>query len=212
MPSIVKLYHGGDECNTYIVGDEGKSCIVIDPGYNKNGSLDNYLKKHHSGVAGILVTHGHIDHIEGLIDMKCLGPVFMMEEDIPCLGDSHLNVSDLSGEGKTIDTINPYSLSDQDEIKLNGMIVKTIHTPFHTRGSCCFYFESLKALFSGDSLFHLGIGRSDFPGGSERDIPSSLRKLAALPTDTKVYPGHGPATTIGNELAYNEELQSAARN
>jgi hydroxyacylglutathione hydrolase len=107
------------------------------------------------------------------------------------LTDPDLNVSrGLFGqEGLVLDNIEPYELDDEDEIRLGDEVFKVIATPFHTKGSCCFYVEKEAVLFSGDTLFHLGIGRSDLPGAAPKEISSSLRKLAALPISTKVYPG-----------------------
>ncbi len=206
---ISKLYHGGEECNTYVLGEEGKPCVVVDPGYNANGSLDNYIEKHHGYCLGYLITHGHCDHIAGLKSLTHQATVFLMAEDEECLSDPDLNVSrSLFGkEGLVIDTIEPYLLDDEDEIKLGEWIFKVIATPFHTRGSCCFYLAEEQVLFSGDTLFHLGIGRSDLPGSCPRETAASLRKLAVLPIATKVYPGHGESTTIKAELAFNEEFR-----
>jgi hydroxyacylglutathione hydrolase len=211
MVNIVKLYHGGEECNTYVVGKEGEPCVVIDPGYNVNGSLDNYIEKHHHTCRAYLITHGHYDHIQGLASLTHQAPVFITEEDEACLEDPHLNVSDLGGQELVISGLTPYLVDDEDEIKLGNLIFKVIATPFHTAGSCCYYLESEQVLFSGDTLFHLGIGRTDLPGGSDKTVDSSLRKLACLPLSTKVYPGHGESTTIKNELAFNEAFQGLSR-
>lgn len=210
---IAKLAFDPEACNTYIVGEEGKPCIVIDPGSNANGSLDNYIEKHHKICLGILLTHGHFDHIGGLRTLKHLATVFMGEDDIPCLEDGKLNGSGFFDLAEAVDVkgIEPYALDDEDEIKLGGYLFKTIATPFHTKGSVCYYLQSAKTLFTGDTLFHLGIGRTDMPGGSERTIDSSLRKLLALPPATKVCPGHGENTTLGNEFAYNEAFQRLKR-
>jgi len=204
MAAIVKLYHGGEECNTYVLGEKDSPCVVIDPGYNLHGSLDNYIEKHHKTVLGYLVTHGHFDHIQGLITLTHRAPVFMAEKDVACLQDPFLNGSaDLKGEELRIEGIQPYPVDDEDEIRLGSYVFKVILTPFHTRGSCCFYLEKEGVLFSGDTLFHLGVGRSDLPGGCPKEMIGSLRKLAALPIATKVYPGHGESTDIKNELVFN---------
>lgn len=203
---INRLNYKADLANTYVVGFEGQPAFVIDPSYNKNGVLENYLSKHHSGLLGILITHGHYDHILGLKDFKGLDktPLFMGSDDIICLSDSKFNVSnELFDDPLILEGLNPYPLEDGDEIKLGTFIIKAIATPFHTRGSFCFYLEESKVLFSGDSLFHLGVGRSDLPGSCPREMEDSLAKLKALPDETVVYPGHGPKTLIGDEKRYN---------
>ena len=100
---------------------------------------------------------------------------------------------------------------DGDILNIGKYRIKVIHTPFHTRGSSCFYFEDEHVLFSGDTLFHLSVGRTDLLTGSPRTLESSLKKLIVLPPETKVYPGHGPATTIGDELRLNPYLKSLKR-
>jgi hydroxyacylglutathione hydrolase len=208
---ITKLCYGGEFANVYVIGEEGKPCVIVDPATNKNDCLDNYIEKHHQGLCqGILITHGHFDHIGGLMTLKHLATVFMAEEDIPCLADRELNGSDSFDDiaPVVVEGIDPYPLTDEDEIKIGGYIFKVIATPFHTKGSVCFYVESEKVLFSGDTLFHLSIGRTDLPSGSNRTVGESLSKLAKLPKDVKVYPGHGEMTTMGTEYSNNPAFQS----
>jgi glyoxylase-like metal-dependent hydrolase (beta-lactamase superfamily II) len=209
MQKITRLNYGPDYCNTYIVGEEGGPVVLIDPGYNRDHVLEKYLAKHHEKLLGILITHGHYDHIAGLKDWTNLEtiPVFMGEDDIPCLEDSKLNVSKgLFGQGFSLEGVNPYPAEDEDEIKLGNYIFTVIATPYHTRGGVCYFLEEDRQLFSGDSLFHLGIGRSDLPGSEPSEQANSLHKLAILPKETIVYPGHGPQSSIANELAYNSDF------
>jgi hydroxyacylglutathione hydrolase len=210
MTKITKLAYGGEFANCYVVGEEGKPCVIVDPATNRGGCLDAYIEKHHAGICmGILTTHGHFDHIGGLVDLKHLPTVFMSEDDFDCLSDPYLNGSESFDLPAPIIVkgIQPYAVDDEDEIRLGSYIFKVITTPFHTKGSVCYYFESEGVLFSGDTLFHLSVGRTDLPGGSERTKEESLRKLVKLPDATKVYPGHEGSTTIGNEKRYNPELQ-----
>ena len=127
----------------------------------------------------------------------------MSEEDFVCLSDPKKNASfDLASPFSLEEEISPYFLEDGDETRIDEYLFKTIATPFHTKGSICLYFGSEKALFSGDTLFKLGVGRDDLPHAAPKEKESSLRKVFALPDETIVYPGHGAKTTIGDEKPY----------
>lgn len=205
---IAKLHFPPEEsCNTYVVGNHGRPCLVIDPGSNLNGCLDRYLDKAHSSLTAVLLTHGHYDHITGLSSLRHQAPVYLGQGEEPFLTDPYLNLSKTWKENPLIlDNIKPIPLFDGEEFTLNEIKIQIIATPFHTGGSVCYYLPEERVLFSGDTLFHLGIGRVDLPTGSHHKIESSLRKLLSLPPETKVYPGHGENTVLGNEFRYNEYL------
>lgn len=190
--------------NVYVIGEEGQPAILVDPGNNENDCLNRYLERHHKGaVAAILLTHGHYDHIYGLLTLDTNAPIYIHRDDVPYLTDDRLNLlRGLCVEGYKIKTV-----EDGEELEILGHQIQVIHTPYHTPGSVCYFFKEEKVLFSGDSLFHLSVGRSDLPGGNARLMESSLAKLRPLPPDTKVYPGHESITTLDLERRYNPYLQ-----
>ncbi|MBR5750603.1 MAG: MBL fold metallo-hydrolase [Bacilli bacterium] len=205
----IERFNIGDDyvCNMYIVGEEGEPCIVVDPGADPNNFIEKYVRKHHNGqIAGFLLTHGHYDHIEGLRLCTMQAPVYvhLLEEEF--LVEPAYNLSLDFLDHLYIRGLKTKLFIDKDVLNIGNYEIKVIHTPFHTRGSSCFYFEKEHVLFSGDTLFHLSIGRTDLITGSNKTVESSLQKLVVLPPETKVYPGHGPATTIGDELRLNPYL------
>ncbi len=202
---VAKLNYHPAFANTYVLGEEGESCLLIDPGYNQNGVLNRYVEKHHQGkILALVLTHGHFDHFYGLKDIKGLEsiPLFMSEEDFACLSDPKKNASfDLAEPFSLNREVSPYFLEDGDETKIGGFKFQTLATPFHTKGSICLYFKEEGILFSGDTLFKLGVGRDDLPHAAPKKKESSLHKIFALPEETLVYPGHGGKTAIGEERA-----------
>ncbi len=189
--------------NTYVIGNENSPCIVIDPGNNENGCLDRYIKKHHNGVVlAYLLTHGHFDHILGLSDLTYKAKIYVHEEDEIFLTDDRYNLlKGLAIKGYEVETI-----KDNETLKIGDSSFLVIHTPFHTSGSVCYLLDSENALFSGDTLFHLSVGRSDLPGSAPRKMESSLKKLLMLDENTKIYPGHGPSSTLKAEKRLNPYL------
>ena len=190
---VDRVVVGAIETNCYIVTCliTGKS-LVIDPG-------DDYPKIQQASagrkISVVLNTHGHIDHIKE--DEKFGVPVYIHSYDKDCLTDAAKNLSVLFDSPITLD-VETVILKDGDIIRLGEMVFKVIHTPGHSRGSVCFFIDNI--LFSGDTLFCGSYGRTDLPGGSEKDIFTSIQqKLLLLPSDTLVYPGHGEKTTIAQE-------------
>lgn len=212
------------EC--YLVGEPGQPCFLVDFGVEDGARVASYCASRHGFLAAILLTHGHYDHIAGLRNVE-LDPntrVVIHGEDEAYLYDARLNASKgLFGQEFVVEKALPLYLCEdedvltlgarqgQDEqgnrVAIGGYEVEVLHTPFHTGGSVCYYLKEEGVLFSGDTLFHGGIGRYDLPGAKPRLVEASLRRLAKLPPDTKVYPGHGPSTTIGQELRYNPHFQ-----
>jgi glyoxylase-like metal-dependent hydrolase (beta-lactamase superfamily II) len=191
--------------NSYVVGLAKGPCVIVDLGVWSE-RMKRYIEENHTGVVGILLTHGHSDHIAGINEfLKDYQPtIFIDRNEVEFLTNTRLNLSYHDAKDVTIDYGNVYYLDDEDEINFgSGLEFKVIETPFHTKGSICYYLKSESALFSGDTLFKGAIGRTDLPTGSSRTIDSSLDKLIELPEDTKVFPGHGEETTIGREKREN---------
>ena len=198
---VTPLCYDPSLATSYVVGEEGGPCVLIDCGSSGEGRLFSYISRHHSSLEGILLTHGHFDHIAGLVDAPKGVPIFMGQEDLICLSSPNFNASRSLSEDLVLpDFIAPYPVEDEDEVCLKSFAVKVIATPFHTKGSVCYLFPNDNLIFTGDTLFRYGYGRTDLPGGNERLIVPSLMKLTKLDPDLKLYCGHGPSSTLGNAL------------
>jgi glyoxylase-like metal-dependent hydrolase (beta-lactamase superfamily II) len=198
------------QCNCTILGDEeAGEAIVIDPGdevtriHRRLTALGLILKQ-------IIVTHAHIDHVGGALQLKRLtgAPILLNENDLPLLKMMDEQAAWLGVE--TPETAPPdASLADGLSVGLERYPAQVLHTPGHTQGSVCLHFAPLKLLVAGDTLFAGSIGRTDLPGGNSGQIIDSIQsRLLTLPDETKVLTGHGPATTIGAERRSNPFLQS----
>jgi hydroxyacylglutathione hydrolase len=197
------------QCNCTLMGDEeAGEAIVIDPG-DEVGRIQRRLTELGLKLKQILVTHAHIDHVGGALRLKRLtgAPIFLNENDLPLLKMMESQAGWLGIP--TPETAPPdESLSDGLIVGLERYPAQVLHTPGHTQGSVCLHFVPLKLLIAGDTLFAGGIGRTDLPGGNTNQIMDSIHsRLLALPDETKVLPGHGPATTIGTERASNPFLR-----
>ena len=152
----------------------------------------------------ILLTHGHFDHIMAVEAVKEQYhiPVYACRQEEEMLREPSVNMTDRMRKPCSI--VPDVFLNDLQVFEAAGFSVQMLHTPGHTKGSCCYYFKDEGALFSGDTLFCGSVGRTDFPGGSTADIVRSLHKLVdSLPEETEVFPGHDATTTIGYEKRYN---------
>jgi hydroxyacylglutathione hydrolase len=214
------------QCNCHIVGDpETREAIVIDPGDDAARILE-VIKRHHLKVIAIVVTHTHIDHVIGLrlVHDATGAPVYVHADDLGLYRMLDVQASWLGW--KTPQRVQFDQLvKEGDVIRWGGYQAQVIHTPGHTPGSISLYVpadlphalagsgvpkaaqQGTGKLFAGDTLFAGSIGRTDLWGGSFDEIIRSLKgKLLELPDDTMVYPGHGEATTIGQERATNPFL------
>jgi len=185
--------------NCYVVNcRETKEAIIIDPGLNVNVEAQpifDYIDKEGLEVKFIVNTHGHYDHIDGdrVMQKKYAVPVCIHERDAYFLErlENHNTITDVM-------------LKDGDRVMFGKVCLKVMHTPGHTMGCICLIGE--KAMFSGDTLFAESIGRTDFVESSPKDMEVTLQKLAKLPDDLIVYPGHDEITLMSKEKQMNPFL------
>ena len=195
--------------NCYVINDETKECVIIDCGAlteTEQNAVIAYINEEGLKPIHNLGTHGHLDHHFG--DAAILS-AFNLQPEV-AEGDKvlmqHPKEAALQMLGMDLNIDLPagnLKLTENEDVKFGSHTFKIIRTPGHSPGSVSFYCAEEKVLFTGDTLFKGSIGRTDFPGGSMFQIISSLRELAQLPDKTIVYPGHGPQTSIGFELAHN---------
>ncbi len=197
-------------CNCTLLGDEqAHEAIVIDPG-DEVDRIHKRLTALGLTLKQILVTHAHIDHVGGALKLKRLtgAPIFLNENDLPLL-KMMAEQAEWLGVA-TPDTAPPDgTLADGATVGLEHYSARVLHTPGHTQGSICLHFVPLKLLIAGDTLFAGSIGRTDLPGGDFEQIIDSIKtRLLALPDETRVLPGHGPVTMIGEERKSNPFLRT----
>jgi hydroxyacylglutathione hydrolase len=207
------------QCNCTIIGDPlTGEALVVDPGDEVERILA-LLGRHKLTVKAIVSTHAHIDHVGGLAKLHQFtgAPVLMHHEDLPLYQGMDVQAAFLGVRAPELTAVD-HLLKEGDSLRWGAFEAKVIHTPGHTPGSVCLYLPNQESnlvlptpkLFAGDTLFAGSIGRTDLWGGSMDQIMDSLRgKLMELPDDTIVHPGHGAATTIGEERQSNPFLISA---
>lgn len=207
----IDLFVLGDyETNCYLLCEDAsaKDCLIIDTGLEA-GRMVDFLAAAALNPLAVVLTHGHADHIGGLARIRSRYPsvkVYIHKLDADMLAEPARNLSRLTGQHFTAAA--DVLLENGDTISQAGISLAVLHTPGHTPGGICLYSKQEKKVFVGDTLFAGSVGRTDFPGGNMEQLMASIReKLLSLPDKTAVYPGHGPATTIGRERAHNQCLQ-----
>jgi len=198
---------GAYQTNSYVVSnsEEAADCVIVDAGFDANELL-SYLQGNQLQPQALLLTHGHVDHIAG-VSLLCQAfpsmAVMVYCDEVKMLADPANNLSAMTGQPISIES-GSRVLQDNETVKQAGIELTVIHTPGHTPGGICLYCQDEGSLFAGDTLFAESVGRTDFPGGSMTQLVESIKtRLLMLPDETRVYPGHGPETTIGHEKQFN---------
>ena len=201
MLHVTAMPLGPLDTNCYVLHSD-REAVVIDPGGDAHEIL-SFLATEKLTLHSVLNTHLHFDHIQGNADLvQATGVTVMASPKDAFLLDTELGGGGMMGFPRTP----PFSIEplEEGELSLLGATCRVLATPGHSPGSLSFYFEAIGAVFVGDLLFHRSVGRTDFPGSSERELLRSVRtKIFTLPEDTVVYPGHGPETTVGQERLNN---------
>lgn len=204
---IVRIPAGVYAANCYLVYSETtRDGIIVDPGGDADSIID-YIKRENLNIDKIILTHGHGDHIGGVIELKeKLGAKVMIhKDDVELLKDGSKNLSTTMSMG-AIEIEPDIELNDGDIIEFGEFKAKVIHTPGHTKGGICLKIED--KLITGDTLFVGSVGRTDLVGGNHSKLIESIKeKLMILPDEIEVLPGHGGSSTIGYERKSNPFLK-----
>lgn len=188
--------------NTYLVWDDTNKGFIVDPG-GLNEKIINSIEEENIDLEYIILTHGHCDHIGGVLAVqeKYNCKIVAARAELPMLEDHRINMS-RDFFGKPVEFTPEILVDEGDTMEIGNMVLHFIMTPGHSEGGMCIRIG--RVLFSGDTLFHGSVGRTDFIGGSMKVLVNSIKeKLFVLPDETKVFPGHMGSTTIGFEKENN---------
>ena len=198
---IKKFSVGYMPTNCYVLSSDGVA-VIVDPG-GGYGSVRAYLEQRGLKAVAVLLTHGHFDHIADVFKwVKDGADVYIHENDASCLYDGRDSLAAMVG--LTYPPVRTYStFSDGQSLRFGDVEIKVIHTPGHTKGGCCFVVND-EFILTGDTVLCESYGRTDFPGGSEKELVESINgKLFTLDKDYLIYPGHGDDTTLKHEKLCN---------
>lgn len=203
---IRTLTLGELDTNAYLVSDNGDNTLLIDPA----DDAEFIISQIHSlglKLCAVVLTHAHFDHMMAAeaVSEAFSVPLYVGGGDGDAMTDPYRNLSGLFGMTSPVYIERYLTLKETDVLHVGDLSFTVMETPGHTPGCICLRCGDV--LFSGDTLFNDSIGRLDFPGGDPAAMLRSLQRLIALPSDFHVYPGHGPATTIGAEIAHNPYLR-----
>lgn len=198
---IKRLVVGPLEVNCYIIGNKNSKAMVIDPGDEPDRIIE-LIKNNGFIIDYIVCTHGHFDHVGAIPDLKnATGAKVLIHEDEQEIYQAARDMAAFWGyEIENLPDPDIF-ISEGDNIKAGDLNFKVLHTPGHSPGGICLYGEGL--VLTGDTLFAGSVGRTDFYGGDMNQLKNSFGRLMALPEDTRVLPGHGPESTIGEEKREN---------
>ena len=188
--------------NCYIIWNESqRDCLIIDPA-DSGDTISQLVLDHQLHPSAIILTHGHFDHVLGLLEVKLNfgSPILMHKDDTQLLKGAQKSAEHwLKLRTDPVPKAESF-LSDGDQIEIGTLSLKVLHTPGHTPGSICLFADDEQLpypiLFSGDTLFAEGVGRTDFSYSKPLQLRDSLEKLLQLPATTRIFPGHGESTTI----------------
>ncbi|WP_153123503.1 MBL fold metallo-hydrolase [Peribacillus tepidiphilus] len=197
------------QTNCYILWNEKRECIIFDPG-DQPERIKKFVKENNLVPIAVLLTHAHFDHIGALDSIRDEFKIeaYLHQKEASWLSDPSQNLSQLFMPNKQIIQRKAENhLKEEGSLKIGSFSFQVLETPGHSPGSVSFYHQESSTVFSGDALFQGSIGRTDLPKGNQAELIESIHtKLLTLPEETIVLPGHGPVTTVGQEMDHNPFL------